>query len=507
MPTFADIDFSRELGKRLVAISEKSDVCHPIETPQALLSRHPRSLRWRNEDGTISTNPLHCCGFPEVRHDVAKKLVANSLVGRRQELVKSILELQQEYQHEEEGHPENARPHKSSGQQFSGCVSALDLLKFQKSTISSAAMATNAAVPCCVSTGSLSLDALLGIPHPMAQSISSSINPRLCIPMPVRGIPWGHVVQCSGPSACGKTQLALQIAVSAASQCLSVMYLASAMGQGCLTPSVLRLRELASATCSTRSQSTALLDRVSFQVVQDAFQLLSCLAEVEESVLRAGTQRHTTGITNQPSNAFQLPAQVLILDAASGCLTTEDETLLQRVALRLKHLARHYHLIVWVNIASTIPRPKKPHRSTNQRHSIDGTGLDAADEILLGGTETNPSSGPVKVTPRPALGAVWQRSSWDIHISLRVTEEKVPIKLPEPRHPQQRQQHESYKQEMEAHVIRATLEAHPLKKCSPSKQRQQATADSNLTAEWYITARGIQDVSIPEDMEETEDML
>lgn len=454
MPTFESINFSRELASRLVAI-DKGDSVTPVETPQALLSRNPQSLRLKNEDGTISTDPLHCNGFPELRREVATKLVGLSLSGKRHAWMESVLQQQEQQEEAQQEHERSVALHK-----IPGCVSVVELLKYQKALASSNNSASS------ISTGSSTLDHLLAIPTEMATSLSSSMNPRLCIPM--QGLPWGTVIQCSGAAATGKTQVALQVAVSAASQNVRVLYISSAVGQGSLKPLVLRLRELACAVATSRTQVVSMMDLVSFQTVEDGYQLLTCLAELEESCLDESQQQLA------PSNEQQQPAstiRVVILDAASGCLTTEDESLLQRVALRLKQLARHYNLLVWINNSSTTPRPKNLN---HQRHSIDGTAPMGTNSTPVSSASSSSSK------PKVALGSTWKQA-WDIHVALKVLE-KEPLLL---------QQQEQPPPKL---TVQATLEGHPFKRCNDS-----------LTAEFCIAATGIQD-SQPVVEEEEDEM-
>lgn len=424
MPTFDAISFSADLANRLVALEGSS--LTRMDTPQAFLSRNPDTLRLQKEDGSISTDPLHCNGFPELRHEVATKLMALSSTGKRQKLVESTIH-QTNPQPEQDEAAATTTTTKARGK-VGGGISVLDLLKYQKLTTSNDAI---------ISTGSTSLDNLLSITKEMAASLSSSLNPGLCIPL--QGLPWGHIIQCSGPSACGKTQVALQLAVSAASQNLLVLYLNTALGQGSLRPLAFRFKTLARAVSETNHQVNSTLDRVSFQTLHDGYQLLTCLNQLED-------------------NISALP-KVVILDAASGCLTNEDETFLHQIVLRLRLLARHSNALIWINNSSTMPKPTQP-----QRHSIDG--------LLPMGDDTPTASSSKTNKPKVALGSLWKRV-WDVHVSFQTAE---------------LQQASSSSSASQLLQVRAKLEGHPFKNCNET-----------MTAAFTISATGVQDLEPEEE--------
>ena len=525
MPTFESIHFCRGLANRLVAISDNNNnnnnnnnhgdqtaantTLLPIDTPQALISRHPHSLRLTNEDGTVSTNPLHCNGFPELRREVAGKLVALSLAGQRHARMELVVQQQRHERQQEQQQDENDEPDfgssasssllwsSSSVSSFPGTVTALDMLQYQKAITTTAAAATtttrNAFI--VLSTGALALDTLLGIPPEIATSISSSVPRSLSISTPVQGLPWGHVIHCTGPSASGKTQLALSVAASAAAQGCAVLYLASAVGHGSLRSLAQKFRHFAGGMALHRSHLTAMMDSVAFQVVDDGHQLLVGLAELEQQFLSVQsldkpandyrTNLNNTNSTNELSSSSlsTSPAvRVVILDSASGCLSTEDETLLQRVALRLKHLARHYHLVVWINNASMMPSSiNQTSRNHQDRDSIGSVGTMEASprHHTHGQNETTPTTLQRKV----ALGAAWNKRVADLHISLeniqrQTTSSDSGMTTRQSQEPSAPPNNET--------VIRATLRAHPFKKCQRG---------SVVTADISISARGIQDYS------------
>ena len=454
MPTFESISFSAELASRLVSIDKDAtnSVCR-VGTPYVLLSRNAESLRLQKEDGSLSTDPIHCNGFPELRQQVATKLLSLTQAGKRQGRMQSLLLQNQQQEQEQEPQQDKIAAHK-----IHGCVSVMDMLKYQTITTPSIVL----------STGSTSLDRLLSLPPELSSSLASAMNSGCTTHTIPQGnkLPWGHVIQCSGAAASGKTQVALQVALSAASANLPVIYLTSALGQGSLRPLAVRLRQLASASLATK----VVMDRVSFPTPlrTDGYQLLRFLAELEDSLL-----------TNNDTTA----PRVLILDAASGCLTAEDEALLHRVVMRLKTLARHYNLLVWINNSSSTTTTAQPN-TKQQRHSIDGMlevpptmGVADDDEEEVDSTPAPTSTASSNNNkPKVALGGIWKQV-WDIHVYFQQIMEKTG-------------------QQGAMLRVRATLEGHPSKNCDDNKV---------ATAEFRITSKGVQDVLETGAEEEEED--
>jgi len=532
MPTFKSITsiISSDLAGRLVFISDtnvnpnnavgdsSTDVnsdnnqykINSLDTPQSCLSRHPLSLRIREsvESETLSRDPDHCHGFPELRKAVAQELVILSLPGQRHAMMKSVLEKQQQQDCGDDGFGEENDVFCSSFRVFPGNISALDMLQYQR-TISAAARtaptrARGEEMPMTLSTGSKHLDLLLGIPPQKTTFLSPCWDQRLCIMMPSQALPWGHVLQCSGPSASGKTQLALSLTARAIGRKCSVLYIASAFGHGSLRSLVLRLRHfLASTMTTTREQFTDMLDNlVFFQAVQDGHEVLTCLAELEHLLLaihcnRQASQSHPSSSSDPITRTTQCPPRVVVLDAASGCLTAEDETLLQRVALRLKHLARHYHLLVWVNNTSTVPTSNLSFSKHNVTCCTSlKPGMDVPPSATTTATTSRKNSNspdhrfeasePPK--PKVALGFAWKKMS-DIHVSLQRFPPSWTKKTVMARSCQRKQvrqsREEQYFQQKPDSVIRATLEAHPFKRCNRNC--------NPMTADFRLTAQGIQD--------------
>jgi hypothetical protein len=154
MPTFQSIRIHPQL--RLVSGD------HVIETPQALLSRHPAQLQLRPsaDDGT-----LQALAWPEIqklRHEVAQALVEQSVTGQR---VRDICERIQRTDDKDDN---------AASIRFPGTVSLQQLLQYETAIKPSNPL----------KSGCPTLDTWLE-----------------------RGL----VVQIAGPSASGKTQLVLQL--------------------------------------------------------------------------------------------------------------------------------------------------------------------------------------------------------------------------------------------------------------------------------------------------------
>ena len=512
MPTFQSIDFSRAVAKRLVAVSDHNynkrnkynnhginnnddttPSYMPIATPHALISRHPHALRLGDKDGTLSsesrakeTNPLEVQGISDLRRETANKMVAQSSAGQRHSLMEAVLQEQQIKQQQQQRiqlfSDDNSFDAEVAAKDvlsnIPGTVTVLDLLQYQTaiSTTMAQAEEVTAKLHACISTGSLALDTLLGIPSEIATSIASSLHSNsnnsiynvhasyhhgsLCLPTPVRGLPWGYVIQCTGSTASGKTQLALSVAASATAQDCPVFYVASAFGHGKLKSLASRCKELATALSRDKRHLQAMMNLISFQVLEDGHQLLMCLAELEQQFLAQKTEE---------SPLSPPPYRVVIIDSASGCLSSEDEVLLQRVALRLKHLARLYNLIVWINNASFAPSTYNNNNNNNNNGSSTGYTR----------SNNNKTLSEFFGKRKPALGMAWNKRVADVHISL----EKLPSTLVTgdnnvPNKSTRLSQHPDM-------IVRATLEAHPFKKCDHNQ--------INDSADFAVSGRFIQD--------------
>ncbi|GAX20282.1 hypothetical protein FisN_6Hh233 [Fistulifera solaris] len=149
MPTFQSIRFHPQL--RLVSGDN-----HVLETPQALLSRHPAQLQLRQPDGTLQDVAWPV--IQKLRYDVAQALLEQSATGQK---VRDIDERIQ-------GTDDNDKI------RFPGTVSLHQLLQYEAS---------------------------IRPPHPLTTGCPTSDT----------WLDWGLVVQIAGPSAAGKTQLMLQV--------------------------------------------------------------------------------------------------------------------------------------------------------------------------------------------------------------------------------------------------------------------------------------------------------
>ena len=484
MPTFDSIAFSRDLVGRLVACSDSKSsssstavaatatatTTAPIETPQSLLSRPPESIRLlcTRDDGTQVAQVIDPHATHQVRNDVALAMWKLTNAGKRQAILQSVLQKYQEEEDDEEQQETLLGPpgiQKASTTRspvlFSNTISTLQCLQYRNIMLRGQKRSRQqmkeqqqpAATIHIISTGSIALDGMLAIPENISSTLSASMNTLMTShSQQPDGVPCGYVFQCSGPSASGKTQLALQLAMSAAASLHNVWYLTSGVGTT-PRPLAMRLKQLAFAAVEGhRSQALALLENISLQTIHNGYQLLARLDELEEMLL-LDQARHSNSTTTTTTNSSS-PPKALILDSASGCLTTEDDGLLQTVALRLKQLARNFELLVWINNGSVTPITSNSNSNSNSNSTASrGTAITSK--------------------PKPALGMAWKRAC-DIHISLQVPSHK-------------KQQEEPYYQEQSgpsSTVVQATLEQHPFRNC------HSANASS---AQFCITPRGVQD--------------
>jgi len=395
-----------------------------------------------------------------------------------------------------------------------GTVTASDILQYQtmiatnnhsNNNVQDATTACAVVAPdsMILSTGSLALDTLLGIPMDLVTSLSSSMPRHFCIPITTSpaGLPWGHIIQCTGPSATGKTQLALSLAASAATSTRNhrgcgVLYLASAAGHGSLRPLATRLKQYGQGLTTHRSGWLDMMNRVTFQVVHDGHELLTCLAELEESFLNNDNSNNSSNNNNNSSSTEPMQQQqqynnirLVILDADSGCLSAEDEILLQRVALRLKILCRQYHLVIWINNASMTVTTTNEYEQNQQNYR--NSNRDSIGSMVDGNFYNNNDSHAIGSTTgiakrKAALGVAWNSRVADIHISL----ERLPMikhhRTGQLQLQEQKHQHQQPQKENET-VIRATLEAHPF--------RPRPNDGTKRTADICIQAKCIQDYS------------
>jgi DNA repair protein RadB len=368
MPTFQSIGVHSELRTRLVTTNPKEPQPQLLETPQALLSRHPASIKLlaKTTTSTASNTNKEPQTIPlsqvyKLRQDVAEALIATSLTGKR------IQQIQQQQQ---------------VGFVIPGTISALQLLNHQVQYYQQHQQYN-------LSTGCLALDQLLSFPPEYA------CTTHMDVPMGPALFLNGYVTQLYGPPASGKSQLALQVVAS--SCCATCTNNKSSTSSTCDSwylssdPALNRYAERLHQICGGGEQ----VPQTRFVTVTTTHQVLHALAMIEASIIQ-GNGNNDAPITKRGT--------LLVLDSASGCLSTENDELLHRVASLIKNLARHYNMAVVVTNASV------------QRHQ------QSQQPTLL----------------RPALGRIWKKA-----IDIQVLVEAI-----------------------NGGYSRATLELHSAKQCS-----------------------------------------
>ncbi|GAX09394.1 hypothetical protein FisN_6Lh233 [Fistulifera solaris] len=162
MPTFQSIRMHPQL--RLVSGDHVI-----IETPQALLSRHPAQLQLLRDDEEDGTGQILALPVIEkLRHEVAQALIEQSFTGQR------VREIEQRILQWTDNDNDDTTTTTTTSIRFPGTVSLHQLLQYE----------TTIRPPNPLTTGCPTLDTWLD---------------------------WGLVVQIAGPSGTGKTQLVLQL--------------------------------------------------------------------------------------------------------------------------------------------------------------------------------------------------------------------------------------------------------------------------------------------------------
>jgi RecA/RadA recombinase len=166
------------------------------------------------------------------------------------------------------------------------------------------------------------------------------------------GIPYSRITQVSGPSACGKTQLALTLAVnaingihtdangmakSATSNYCTVHYIASGGGSAGLVPFARRLRQIVGELDKQgkiQIPRERVLECVRFDCVRDGYELLALLSQLENEF------RVNKGYASN---------MLLVVDSISSCLAPllygegdggVGAALLNEVHLALRRISR-----------------------------------------------------------------------------------------------------------------------------------------------------------------------
>jgi hypothetical protein len=434
MPTFRSIGIHPELRTRLVTESSlqgedgRVQRPQPVETPQALLSRNPTQLRLLDRE-TGTSKPISTLQVRKLRDEVAHALISQSQSGKR---VKRLRQVVQEHfdGNNEGGDIENvgdkSRCVSEPSLAIEGFASVLDLVRYEALQHSK-----DADMPHQLSTGCQALDTMLALP-PEYTAISTQMSAHNSgIPnttIPAAGIPFGYVTQLSGPPASGKTQVALQIAARQAPTA-STWYLCSSASAAAYAQ---RLDQLVQE--NPAGSSPGVLDRTLFRTVTDEYKVLSALADLEAVLLN-----HEDSTTADPTNKetdiiIHLPCQekpsLLIIDSASGCLSTENDDVMTKVALTLKRLARQNGLAVVVTNGTVIDRSDSSDRSN-----------------------------------KAALGRAW-KSAADIHVWLEALVAPVGE---------------------DTIVVQARLDQHPAKRCF-------AEDNDPVVCTFCITPSGVQEI-------------
>jgi archaellum biogenesis ATPase FlaH len=406
MPTFSSIDLHPDLRRRLVT-QNKHQQQHTqlIKTPQALLSRNPKTLHLLAEDGT-SSRPIAPEQVRKLRVDVATALCDQTKTARYVRRVQHALSQRTialdttttttpAHQGETSRAAKRSRRSLASHESRScipGALSALQLLQYEsmfhapKNDMHDSQQQRQRKDWTVVSTGCQRLDAMLASPsHGLSfRSTDDAVSS-------LGGIPFGSVTQFSGPPASGKTQLALHIAVTGLSNgsLHKVWYICSG---GTCTPMVLRLSQL----CHS---SAEILQRVVFGAASSDYDVLKHLAALEshlEQEARVGE--------------MEWKPIMLILDSCSGCLAAASG------ATRGSRKASASNSLLYA-VGATIRRLTSYNRLAtvlfNGSVSSRGFALDSRSTVVA------PLAVPHRRScTKPALGHRWNSSVADICVWL-----------------------------------------------------------------------------------------
>jgi RecA/RadA recombinase len=435
MPTFRSIGIHPELRTRLVTESSLQEEDgrgqqrpQPVETPQALLSRNPTQLRLLDRE-TGTSKPISTLQVRKLRDEVAHALISQSRSGKR---VKRLRQVVQEHFGDGDGDDEGEGIENVGDKSqvsepslvIEGFASVLDLVRYEALQHSK----DDHSMPHQLSTGCHALDTMLALPTEYtAVSTQMSMHDSSIVPttIPLAGIPFGYVTQLSGGPASGKTQVALQIAARQALTA-STWYLCSSASAASYAKRLDQLVRKNPAGCSP-----GVLDRTLFRTVTDEYKVLSALADLEAVLLN---QEDST--TAESDIIIHLPCQekptLLIIDSVSGCLSTENDDVMSKVALTLKRLARQNGLAIVLTNGSVSDRSDSSARSN-----------------------------------KAALGRAW-KSAADIHVWL-----EAHVVAPT--------------SEEENIVVQARLDQHPAKRCF-------AKDDDPVVCTFCITPSGVQEI-------------
>lgn len=361
-----------------------------VETPQALLSRNPASLQLVDSQTEGNTRPLTVSQVADLRKDVAQALLDHSITGKWQRRILNELQddpCENDSENDTDIDNRQDQPHSkrrkvanhqegSGASLFPGTIAlsalvALESIRKQQFTLQSDIEGG----PVYLSTGLSPLDEMISLPNEYTLGASAASHSNF---PSTGGIPFGYVTQFIGPSGCGKTQLTLGLALTAARNLqLSCWFLTSSMSTLSLADRLWQLSQDSGSSMANfeNQDASSILKRIQIIPVRDECQVLAQLARIELDLeAQSGNGPRQSG--------------VLILDSASGCLSTESEDCLRRVARTLRRLARQYALAVVITNGTVSSAPFS---------SEIGTGTDSV-------TTRN-----VVKSSGPALGRAWNK--------------------------------------------------------------------------------------------------
>lgn len=467
MPTFESIGLHPQLRSRLVtqAATATSNVDLPptapiraprppstyqiVDTPLALLARHPGSLRVL-DSATQSCQVIAPKQVTQLRREVAHALIDHTANGRRVRFVQEVLVQQSEDANNQQPqvpqksglkrkrqNDENALQSKAAAENCNDLVeeasetsaATMDLdarpCGMSPSTLSALQMIrceawmTTLHNPACsesrllgIPTGCQSLDTLLAMPPEYRQLLPSTIQRELPshasdVSSCVLGVPFGYVTQFFGPPASGKTQLVWHLAASRQVKHCWILCRPTLVGS-CAQ----RVSEL------SRGNRT-IVDHIHVIPVSNAVQVVASLAHVEAELQQAlelssrGAALVASESTFDAAQCEPAPLSggrsLLILDAASTVLASDasssdlESALLYRVATTLKRLARHYQTAVVVTNGAVVARDSHQTRSwaaLGRRWNRTAIDLDVRIEATLLPGGRRPDIAP---TPAPLV--------------------------------------------------------------------------------------------------------
>jgi RecA/RadA recombinase len=408
MPTFQTIRIHPDLHARLVTESSVLDdnghaTLSFIETPQALLSRNPTSIRLY-DPVLLKAQPLPVDQVNKLRLQVAHAWISHSAAGRHCRVVQESAAKRQRLE------PLNQAAVNTRNVSIMGTTTALELLQYDKRL--------RQQHPFSLSTGCPTLDSMLSI-APEHQSISTQLDNTVVASD--AGIPFGYVTQFSGPPGVGKTQLALGLAAALQQQSSSsrqhqqatCWYLSSCPA---VRSFALRLKTLVAD--SEIANQDIVLNHTTFVHVSNEYCLLDQLAQLEEVLIQGHSEKETTA-----------PLCLLVIDSISSCLTADysNAIIMEQIAFTIKRLARTFRIAIVVCNGVVQNRQFRQEEDSEDEHTS--------------APPHHSKNSPRSTQPyKPALGRPW-RSVADISVWLDRWDKK-------------------------SGVVHATLERHPTKVAS-----------------------------------------